>query len=890
MSFYEEQISSGETPDDLKQYIYDRSGDFINSQLLEGESEEDVLDYIAERSGMPLESFLGEDEGAADKPTTNHLEDISGEPTEEYSFSKDMGKSAEAWFTGKEQTVRGAMNPVLKLLSAGERWLESMGITDDKDDFLEALTSNKEAIKTLEQKTTARKKEIGLDPKLFGVQPTGYTNADVAEFAVEWMPTIMLTKLRQAAMGEGLYQGVLSYGSGDSQAKSAQVATETAMMIYAGGKLIEKTVSTVLPMFQKAVHMGKNIASDDMANLKNITGIKEADLQKLIDETPEDMLPIVLAEAGGDRTRPLLIQALNDSDNATIGKYIDRITNRAKSAYKSIGGDTSQQTQAIAEEAYGEMVKGIKSLDAKIDFGDGFRGKMEKLKKVSFDDATDKKIEGFLNQLKDEPITDLSTLLKAQKEINEFARSARNSDQAYKLRELSRDMTSFIEDNPGISDGIKAYISNTKKIYAESMNQKTLLEIFDKHSGKSGTGYSRERAVNWASLKDDLLKESAAGNLNMNAEETNTLLNIAKQFDKKIGNLDDVLFGGVNTKAGKDQATGIATTLKGRFDQLVTKNMFNVIYQNIPGLDTTQLRDMQILISKSISKSNSARDLARNIIKNKNTPKKLREDINDSLSKIKEDFIPKTKAEKNKVLEIDEIIDAQPNPPKQGEVIDTELVPKQIANSERKQIETRVTGKQLPQAKNLEGKDAIDEGYATRAKEDRIRNLTETTREKVVREPEQKLLETTEKITGTDKPAGLNKDVEIRRERRKEIVEKTSTKIRNRVFRNLPEEFSDMEDTKGFVLEALENGNILAKNKKGAKELQTAKGGVFNQQGDLIQIPHVSTDTNAVQNQLSRAGVNRIKAGKATKEDLDNLRTDVEELRQLDSQGEEIPF
>lgn len=888
MTYYEELQEKGATPEEIRDITLETNSDAVKELYKKGATPEEIFYIMEEDSGIPADISMKGTEREQEENQIKHLKEVV--PKEEYSFSGDMGKSAEAWFTGKEQTARGAINPVLKLLSAGEKWLESMGITDDKDDFLEALTSNKEAIKALEQKTKKRKEELGVKPEIFGIEPIGYTNADIAEFAVEWMPTMMLTKLRQAAMAEGLFQGALSYGEGESQAKAAETTLKTGMMIYSGGKLIEKAVNVVAPVFQKAAKLGKNMASDDVANLKNITGIDDIELQKLIDETPEDMLPIVLAEAGGDRTRPLLIQALNDSDNATIGKYIDRITNRAKAAYKSIGGDTSKQTQEVAASAYDDMVHNVKALDVKINFGDGFRGKLEQLRKVSFDDATDKKIEGFLNQLDAEPITDLSTLLKARKEINEFARTARSSDQAYKLRELSRNMKSFVDDSPDISDGIKSYINNTNKIYSESMNQKTLLEIFENNSGKSGTGLSRERAVNWTKLKDDLMKESEAGNLNMNASETQVLINISKQFDKKIGNLDDVLFGGVSTQAGKDQTTGIATTLKGRFDQLVTKNIFSVIYQHIPGLDTTQLRDMQNLISKAISKSNSSRDLARNIIENKKTPDSLREEINDSLSKLKEDFVPKTKAEQREILEVDEILESSPQLEKTADIIDVELSPKQIEGGARKQIETRVTGKQLPQSKDLQGKEAIDAGYSERARNERIINTTETTREPVVKKEEQKLLETTKKVTGTDSPAGLNKDVEIRRERRKDIVEKTSTKIRNRVFRNLPEEFSDMEDTKGFVLEALNNGNVLASKQKGAKELQTAKGGVFNQQGDLIQIPHVSTETNAIQTQLSRASVNRIKAGKATKDDLEKLRSDVEELRQLDLQGEDAPF
>ena len=146
-----------------------------------------------------------------------------------------------------------------------------------------------------------------------------------------------------------------------------------------------------------------------------------------------------------------------------------------------------------------------------------------------------------------------------------------------------------------------------------------------------------------------------------------------------------------------------------------------------------------------------------------------------------------------------------------------------------------------------------------------------------------KQLETTKKVTGTDSPAGLNQDVAIQsRKVRKDIVEKTSNKIRNRVFRDLPDTMKDSEETKGFVLEALNNGDVLSKKKVGENIQNTKSGMSRTSETDSEYIKGQNIKSGAIQTNLSRASVNRIKAGKATDDDLYKLAEDVKELKRLD--------
>ena len=146
-----------------------------------------------------------------------------------------------------------------------------------------------------------------------------------------------------------------------------------------------------------------------------------------------------------------------------------------------------------------------------------------------------------------------------------------------------------------------------------------------------------------------------------------------------------------------------------------------------------------------------------------------------------------------------------------------------------------------------------------------------------------KQLETTKKVTGTDSPAGLNQDVAIQsRQVRKDIVEKTSNKIRNRVFRDLPDTMKDSEETKGFVLEALNNGDVLSKKKVGENIQNTKSGMSRTSETDSEYIKGQNIKSGAIQTNLSRASVNRIKAGKATDDDLYKLAEDVKELKRLD--------
>lgn len=224
-------------------------------------------------------------------------------------------------------------------------------------------------------------------------------------------------------------------------------------------------------------------------------------------------------------------------------------------------------------------------------------------------------------------------------------------------------------------------------------------------------------------------------------------------------------------------------------------------------------------------------------------------------------------------VETDEIIDtkATDNP----DVIDAEIIPQS----------------RLTQSKDLQGKDAIDKGYADRRREERLTRTKETTRPK--KEPNQALLTTTEKITGTDSPAGLNQDVVIKlKKQKKDIVEtfrspekkayKRNVKILDRVQASDYSEFIKTENDRYFTLQALENGNILAKDKVG-KNIRIQKAGTGRSvQGDDLFHGNLDMPSEALENKLTKASVNRLKAGKGTERDYQLLKEDIEELKRLE--------
>jgi len=523
------------------------------------------------------------------EPEIKRLKEVAEEESEEdIPLAEDVGNAFTHWLEGKELDVRGAVNPVLKVASAIERWGKSFGIGDDKKDALEKLLE-----------------------KL--VEGGGMTFAK---------------GIRMAAIGEGALQGALAYGEDKSAEEVRNVALGTTAAVAAGGLVLQG----VFKAGAKAGKLIKNMNTSDIDLLAKQSGIKKTELDKLIDTVDEDILPLVVAEAGGKKTEPLLIQAIAESGNDVINKYMDRMTMRAESAFKSVGGDTIEETTKLAGKAYDNMVKNVKALDIKVDYdGSGFAKKLKDLEAVSFDDITSKKLKGLTETLNQKPIENLSDLLQMRREINGFSRGAKNSDQAFKLRELSSDIKTYIDRNVDTSVG--EYIDTVNTMYRRNVKNNEVIDIFKKHSSKAGSGLSRSRATNWSALKDDLIDNDIV------SEEADIMMTIAKGFDKRIGSLDADLFGSVRPEAGQDFISGFATTIKGRADQLLTKKMFNIMMEKFGiGSNLKQLKNMQHLINKSIAKSNNADELAKNIIDNKNTPKDMKSKIRSAIGELSEDL------------------------------------------------------------------------------------------------------------------------------------------------------------------------------------------------------------------------------------------------------------
>ena len=184
----------------------------------------------------------------------------------------DYKNAATAWLEGKELDVRGAINPILKVASAVEKWGESLGLADHKDDVMKMLDSNKQSIADIHTKQNAERKKLGIHSNI------PMTRDELAEMVVELLPISKLNTIRGQALGFGAIEGITTYGETGDAKKAKESATEARVITYAGGKAIEKLVPPAFS-FIKEVISGKSSPEKSYSFLTKKVGATEKDIQ-----------------------------------------------------------------------------------------------------------------------------------------------------------------------------------------------------------------------------------------------------------------------------------------------------------------------------------------------------------------------------------------------------------------------------------------------------------------------------------------------------------------------------------------------------------------------------------------------------------------------------------
>ena len=605
--------------------------------------------------------------------------------------------------------------------------------------------------------------------------------------------------------------GTLTAGTGTTGAVKSTKAGVTALK------------NTIFPTTSAADLMAKKI------------GVSRNELLDIIKDIPREDQVKYLAMMGGQSSEGVLKQSVRDSD-ALRTKLAKEIDSRTKAIDEASGAGDIIEIEKNASEMYTTMRNTLNESGLDIDLTSLTNG-VDEMKTLTVNgDVLGNKIRQISNELQENPIYKIGDAIDLRESINEVLRTAKGKTKA-KANQLKDNLDSIIKRN--VPEEYSSFVSESVDVYRNMKNQKELVNILGKSGIRKTTGGGKYElsSINYSKAKKKIID---AG---LDSPETMQTLDILDVFSKKFNN-DFSIFGATKSK-GVNPEEGMLTVWSELVGQLKsTFWRFGEYGENVK---------LQKAISASIDKANTPVDFATKLIRSKDVPNQIKDKLRDNLSNISS--LSKADLNRIKTIEVDEVIDAQ-RQIDNYDIIDTELMPKQLSGNKPKAIGTDRNGKQLPQSKDLTSKESIDAGYTERKREERLIRLEE------INEFKGKKRTTPE-------------------ERQRLIDNMKAEEAYKAIEKYVP------DNLKGnpFLEEALLNGSTLMKDRVG-KRIQNTRSGMSRvSETDSLFISGSNIDSYAIQMELKPDMVKRIKSGKGTPDDFAALRVDAENLAEYEAKS-----
>jgi len=639
-------------------------------------------------------------------------------------------------------------------------------------------------------------------------------------------------------------------------------------------------------------YVGKDGLTDEARDLLRFAGVEKSSKEyiALANEARQvelDDQARILAERLGDRTGSVT-RALQEADDQTRMQYAKILANETKEVVEALGFDKIDDTVAAASKQYGAMKEVISKLAVKNSYNlEHLVPELSKLESLVDSTPAQDAVKRLAKRIQDNPVQNVSDLIDIKEAANRLYKKSSDTKAKMMLKTIKDDVDNALKKELGGDSKQYKLINDTIETYHIAKSQKELADLFEKAKviRNRGSEFGEIYTVDWGKL---LQSVKDAGYPKVVEREVELMENIAKKY----GSFQADAFKKTVASGVKESVVDniIAQSVEGLARTTFTRRLVDTLWAN-GFTDSAKAIRVQRAIRESMEKGKTYKEFAKNIVDNSDLPTKIRA----STQNLMEEFSDLFDAE-----------DLTPRATKVGgfeDTIVTEPKAKQLIKEDKDIKSTIRMGDSFDKSLDRELRSETRDIAGKRKLFFSDDNPTKVRNINIPEAPEAKGMVDSFLSAGIKPKQGklkLEDGIETYGELAKEADEvfgpsvEELAKEADDVFPvvkssasvnkyNLPDDIAYDENLEAL----LDTASVAPSYRKGPREVVAQSGGYKKPDNTDGFTPQVTMETGAIETQLSKEAAKRIRAGKATPEDLSTLR---EELRILNGDEAEAAF
>lgn len=552
----------------------------VDSSKLWSENQEETIvpevDMNTKQAPIPSEATLRE---------SNVLSDI-------YSGIQNAEEAITQPFANTLGTaVRGATRPALGLLRFSEDIANSIGIDTN---------AVKDMIQKNESQISKNLQEMGLENDSF-INP-----ANAGQIFAEVSPLAKVNKLGTMVKTEAGMGASSSYGEGNTVGEALVDGTISGVTVGAIGGIGK--------MAKKVMDKNKSALTDEAKTVASKIGISEEEALEKVSGLEKSEQAFELAKQGGGKTKGLMEGALSDSKEAKL-KYLEEMTARRKAILESAGSSDYNRMKNATKREFTVMKEYVDDISSASYDASKFVDELEMLKKTgSKTTATDRNIESMIDSINEQPTKSAGDLVELRAEINHELSKA-TGDRAIKWKSFKNDLDAFMKNN--IDKEVYDMIETSTSSYRRMKQQGELLDLIKSSQKVVGESTQGEvGAINWSAL-GKAMKESG-----LDSPEARNAMRLTKKFNLKFGDMDANLFAKSLPSKTTDVVQTFTSDPASALKVLANRTGVSWLMRQFDADKSAQK-----VIADAMEKSNTQAEFFNNVIQNKNTPKRVKDEM-----------------------------------------------------------------------------------------------------------------------------------------------------------------------------------------------------------------------------------------------------------------------
>ncbi len=507
----------------------------------------------------------------------------------------------------------------------------TMGLANDLNKALGIDTTEDEA-KLEEAKGVFKASQDNFEDKYGITSPLEFT-PEIATFAISGGGALIIGAKEMAA------EFLISKGDGFSNGQS--LARSFIVGSIAGGitRLVDGPTTSV----------NSSGLTDETENLLEFAGIKKGsdeykDLSNQAKQVANDDQARIVAEQLGADDLGFKKNALKGADDQTRRAYSKVMAERTAEVAKATGLDDFPAIKVATQEQYDTMREVAKNVSlGKYYNVEGIASELEAGKNAFLNTPAEGRIDKLIAQIRDKPAMALDDVIDIRQAINyEYGRTTDKSAKAM-LTKLKGDVDLFMKDAE-LPPSVFQMVEAATKSYHRMRSQEELLSYMAdaQVSLFKGSKYGEVTVTDWTKLADTLKAEGAPAIIQ---DEAKLMGALSKKYS---GSERDLLQA--TRPAGETENVGaiIAESPEGFARTSLTQRAIESLQKWMPVGDKGKKLRIQVSIRNSMAKAKTYPEFAENLIRDKNTPMKIRAEMQKYLDE-HEDLLaitgPASKAE-----------------------------------------------------------------------------------------------------------------------------------------------------------------------------------------------------------------------------------------------------